>query len=184
MSLLCIEMMSKHYGVLLSFPSIDLLQRWWMGDAHSNPGKHAQNFESWWSSWSSLMLMNVLGDDSSLGLCLFVKRLNVVPLHMVISLNVSVQYPSASLFLSSCCYNFNSRFYWFPMDRMQRACFVLFFCNNFMTYLILVLHEKLYTSSIYYGRFYRRIEQEKRLSKNKTLDLVYLTKRSNSLRRQ
>ena len=50
--------------------------------------------------------MNVLGADSSLRLCLFVKRLNVVPLHMIISLNASVQYPSASLILSLCCYNF------------------------------------------------------------------------------
>ena len=52
------------------------------------------------------MPMNVLAADSSLGLCLFVKRLNVVPLHMIISLNASVQYPSASLILSLCCYNF------------------------------------------------------------------------------
>ena len=51
-------------------------------------------------------------------------------------------------------------------------------------YLVLVLREKLYTSPIYYGRFYRRIEQEKLSSKNKTFDLIYLTKRSNSLRRQ
>ena len=38
--------------------------------------------------------MNVSGADSSLGLCLFVKRLNVVLRHMIISLNVFVQYPS------------------------------------------------------------------------------------------
>ena len=151
-----------------------------MGDAHSNSETHAQNFESWWSRLSSFMPMNVSGADSSLGLCLFVKRLYVVLLHMIISLNVSVQYPFASLFLSLCCRNFNSRFHWFPMDRMQRACFVFFF----YLYLILVLREKLYASPNYYGRFYRRIEQEKRLSKNKTFDLVYLTKRSNSLRRQ
>ena len=50
--------------------------------------------------------MNVLGADSSLRLRLFVKRLNVVLLHMIISLNASVQYPSASLILSLCCYNF------------------------------------------------------------------------------
>ena len=52
------------------------------------------------------MPMNVLAADSLLGLCLFVKRLNVVPLHMIISLNASVQYPSASFNLSLCCYNF------------------------------------------------------------------------------
>ena len=57
-------------------------------------------------SRSSLMPMNFLGADSSLRFCLFVKRLNVVPLHMIISLNASVQYPSASLILSLCCYNF------------------------------------------------------------------------------
>ena len=50
--------------------------------------------------------MNVLGAGSSLRLCLFVKRLNVVPLHMIISLNAFVQYPFASLILSLCCYNF------------------------------------------------------------------------------
>ena len=33
-----------------------------------------------------------------------------------------------------------------------------------------MLREKPYASPIYYKRFYRRIEQEKRLTKNKTLD--------------
>ena len=35
----------------------------------------------------------------------------------------------------------------------------------FISYLILVLREKLYASPIYYGRFYGKIIQEKRLSK-------------------
>ena len=40
----------------------------------------------------------------------------------------------------------------------------------FIPYLILVLREKLYASPIHYGRFYGKIIQEKRLSKNKTFD--------------
>ena len=89
------------------------------------------------------MPMNVSGADSSLGLCLFVKRLNVALRHMFISLNVFVQYPSAFLFLSLCCRNFNSRFHWFPMDRMQRTCFfvVVFFFTVFSNYCYVLLNK-------------------------------------------
>ena len=127
MSLLYIKLMSKHYGVLLSFPSIDFYNDSGWATLIQILKHMLKTFESWWSRLSSFMPTNVSGADSSLGLCLFVKRLNVVLRHMIISLNVFVQYPSAFLFLSLCCRNFNSRFHWFPMDRMQRACFDFFF---------------------------------------------------------
>ena len=73
-----------------------LLQRQWMGDTHSS-----------WDTCSELWilmitLMNALGADSSLGLCLFLKRLYVVIILL-------------------------SRFHWFPKDRMQRECFLFKF---------------------------------------------------------
>ena len=68
----------------------------------------------------------------------------------------------------------------FGTDRLLQRSFLFFF----ISYLVLVLREKLNASLIYYGRFYGKIIQEKRLRKNETFDLVYLSKRSNSLRRQ
>ena len=122
-----IKMISKHYGVLLSFPLIDFYNDSGWTTLSQNLKYTLKIFEPWWSRWSSFMPTNVLGADSSLGLCSFVKRFNVVPLHMNISLNVSVQHPSASLFLSLCYCNFTLKISLVPNgSHATRMFFVIF----------------------------------------------------------
>ena len=103
-SLFCIELMRKHCEVFLSFGPIDFYN------------------DSGWATLTQILrhmlrtlnlddhVDNVLGADSSLGLCLFVKRLFVVPSHMIISLLASVQHLSTFLILSLCCHNFTQYF--------------------------------------------------------------------------
>ena len=71
--------MNKHYGVLLSFPSIDFYNDSGWATLIQILKHMLKTFESWWSRLSSFMPTNVLGYDSSLWLCLFVKRLKIGP---------------------------------------------------------------------------------------------------------
>ena len=123
LSLFCIKLMSKDYGILLNFPPIDFYndRRW---------ATLTQILRHMLKPWILLITLIILDVNECFrswlltGNFLFVKRLYVVPLHMIISLNASAQYPSASLFLSLCCHNITLKI---SPDRMQRACSSFFF---------------------------------------------------------